>query len=267
MNLAALTLLLGQLAAMPPADDVVDQFEHRVYTYTGGPYDNEPFHYRLLAPRRIEPGRKYPLVLFLHGAGERGDDNKLQLLYLPEMMASEHYRQRFECFLLAPQCRSGQKWVDVDFGDTTPAPMAEPSHQLQAVLGMLRQVEQQYPIDPQRLYLTGLSMGGYGSWDLAVRFPRRFAAVVPICGGGDETQAARLVDVPIWAVHGSADKAVPVERSRRMIEAIRRAGGNPRYLELEGVPHNSWTPAYSDPDGVLKWMFQQVNDRTAPPTN
>jgi predicted peptidase len=101
-------------------------------------------------------------------------------------------------------------------------------------------------------------MGGYGSWDLAARRPELFAAVVPICGGGDEHAAERLLKTPIWAVHGDADTAVPVERSRRMIEAIKAAGGQPKYSELPGVGHNSWTPAYSDPEGVLPWMFEQV---------
>jgi predicted peptidase len=101
-------------------------------------------------------------------------------------------------------------------------------------------------------------MGGYGSWELATRMPDRFAAVVPICGGGDEHWADHLVNVPIWAWHGDADPAVPVERSRKMIEAIKQSGGHPKYTELKGVGHNSWTPAYSDPEGPIPWMFEHV---------
>ena len=100
-------------------------------------------------------------------------------------------------------------------------------------------------------------MGGFGSWDLGTRFASYWAAVAPICGGGDELYADRLEHVPVWAWHGAADDVVPVERSRRMIDAIRRAGGQPKYTELTGVGHDSWTPAYTDPQGLLPWIFSQ----------
>jgi predicted peptidase len=109
-------------------------------------------------------------------------------------------------------------------------------------------------VDPARIYLTGLSMGGYGTWDLAARQPERFAAILPICGGGDEATAPRLAKLPIWCFHGDADTVVPVERSRTMIAAVRAAGGSPKYSELPGVGHDSWTPAYRDP-AVLDWLF------------
>ena len=112
------------------------------------------------------------------------------------------------------------------------------------------------PIDPGRIYLTGLSMGGYGAWELAARIPERFAAVAPICGGGDEAQAAKLVGLPIWCFHGADDKVVPVERSRSMVAAIKAAGGEPKFSELPGVGHDSWTPAYRD-GALLGWLFQQ----------
>lgn len=108
-----------------------------------------------------------------------------------------------------------------------------------------------------RVYLTRLSVGGFGSWELALRRPDLFAAVVPICGGGSPDRAERLVDVPIWAVHGDADRSVPVEHSREMIDAIRKAGGNSRYTELPGVGHDCWTRTYAERDGVIAWMFQQ----------
>lgn len=253
-------LLVMELAAMP-SELALNRFEERVHVYTGGDYDHEPFKYRLMSPPLIEPGKKYPVVLFLHGAGERGDDNALQLLYLPDQMAQNDWRVNFPCFLIAPQCRSEKKWVDVPWDAMETEMPSEPSHQMQVALGILDNVLENLPADPQRVYLTGLSMGGYGSWDAAIRYPERFAAVAPICGGGDERGAARLVDVPIWAFHGDQDEAVPVERTRRMIKAIIDAGGEPKYTEFPGVGHNSWTPAYSDPNGLLPWMFEQVNDR------
>ena len=130
---------------------------------------------------------------------------------------------------------------------------------MQAVLAAVDDVLANFPVDPRRLYLTGLSMGGYGSWDLGTRAAEWWAAVVPICGGGDELYADRLARVPVWAWHGDADVVVPVSRSRTMIEAIRRAGGSPRYTELADVGHDSWTPAYTS-RVVLDWMFAQRRD-------
>jgi predicted peptidase len=254
-------LLAWEIAAMPPpADEIVDRFEAQDFTLGSGD-EKVVFHYRLLKPTKIEPGKLYPLVLFLHGAGERGDDNKMQLLYFPELMASDANREKYPCYLLAPQCREGKKWVDVDWSAPKSSPQSDLGEEARAVLGMLDETERKYPVDRNRVYLTGLSMGGYGSWALAIQDPQRWAAVVPICGGADETQASKLVGVPIWAFHGSDDKAVPVERSQKMIAAIRAAGGSPKYSELPGVGHNSWTPAYTDPEGVIPWMFGQVNRR------
>ena len=125
-----------------------------------------------------------------------------------------------------------------------------------AAIKALEEIIASEPIDTTRIYLTGLSMGGYGSWDLVARMPNRFAAVVPVCGGGDEKTAPLFANVPVWCFHGDADKAVPVEHSRRMIAAIKSAGGTPKYSELPGVGHDSWTPAYRDPQ-VLDWIFSQ----------
>jgi predicted peptidase len=213
------------------------------------------FGYRLLAPVKIEPDSKYPLVVFLHGAGERGADNVLQLKYLPAWLAAPAVRERHPCFVLAPQCRMDERWVDVSWADKTSMPRAaEPTTDLRAVMAMLEAVLNDEPIDPDRVYLTGISMGGFGTWDLASRMPDRFAALLPICGGGDERTAARIAGIPTWVVHGDADKAVPVERSRSMVKALEAAGGRPKYVEMPGVGHDTWTPTYHDP-AVLDWLF------------
>jgi predicted peptidase len=261
--LHALTLLLiaFQQDAKSDMNDAAKAFEEKSIRYTGGEYKDEEFKYRLLSPAKVEAGKKYPLVVFLHGAGERGDDNVAQLQYFPEMMAKAEYHEKYPCFIIAPQCREGKSWSG--FGrrrnnaGNTASDANEPSDQLKVVMQILEKTIKENPVDTSRLYLTGLSMGGYGSWDWATREPARFAAVVPICGGGDDSKADRLVKLPIWAVHGDKDEAVPVERTRTMIAAIKKAGGNPKYTELAGVGHNSWTPAYNDPDGVVKWMFEQ----------
>ena len=206
--------------------------------------------YRLMSSAKTKSGERYPLVVFLHGAGEKGDDNQAQLLGLPEQMAEAGWRKRFPCFLLAPQCPTQSYWTNLD----------------DEMIGLIREVMERQPIDPERVYLTGLSMGGFGCWALAAKEPELFAAVVPICGGGDPASASRLAKIPIWAVHGDADLAVPVEQSRTMIAAIREAGGKPNYTELKGVEHNSWTQTYRDPNGVLKWMFEQRNRRATDST-
>jgi predicted peptidase len=258
MNALACLFVAG--AVLMQKDATLDAFEDHEIKYTGGEYKDEAFHYRLMKPAKIEPDKKYPVVLFLHGAGERGDDNKKQLLYLPEQMATPEAREKYPCFLIAPQCRKGKTWAGLGRSSNGES-NDEPGEQMQVAIAILKEVEAKYPVDPKRVYLTGLSMGGYGSWDLARRRPDWFAAVVPICGGGKPETADRLVKVPIWAAHGDADSVVPVARTREMIEAVKAAGGTPKYSELPGVGHNSWDPAYQDPKGPLPWMFEQVNDR------
>jgi predicted peptidase len=142
--------------------------------------------------------------------------------------------------------RTRAPWVDLVVGPG----------QLHRVPALVDDVLATEAADPQRVYLTGLSMGGYGAWDLAARMPKRFAALLPICGGGDEATAARLASLPIWCFHGADDTVVLPGRSRSMIAAVKAAGGSPRYAELKGVGHDSWTPAYRDPV-VLDWLFAQ----------
>jgi predicted peptidase len=242
-----------------PTTDQLDKLYEARTVRVAPAKDVEPveFAYRLLGPTSITPGTRYPLVIFLHGAGERGNDNLSQLKYFPTWVAEPSARKAHPCFVLAPQCRDEQKWVEVDWSKIESTPQSPtPTVDMLAVIAALEDTLQREPIDPARIYLTGLSMGGYGSWDLAARMPDRFAAVLPICGGGDEATAAKIKDLPIWCFHGDADTAVRVERSRTMIEALRAAGGAPKYSELAGVGHDSWTPAYRDPD-VLAWLFAQ----------
>jgi predicted peptidase len=242
---------------------MTDAFADRSVTVTedGGPV---VFRYRLLEPppglagSAESAGRKVPVVLFLHGAGERGSDNEKQLEYLPTWLVEPAARERYPCYLVAPQCRADHWWVEVDWSDRASTRQATaPTADMAAAVAALEATLAHQAADPRRVYLTGLSMGGFGAWDLAARMPGRFAALVPICGGGDERTAPRLVDLPVWCFHGDADTVVPVERSQRMIAALEAAGGRPKYSELPDVGHDSWTPAYRDP-ATLEWLFRQA---------
>ena len=237
---------------------LTDLYQDRTITFTGGEYQNETIHYRLMSPEVVEPGKTYPLVIFLHGAGERGTDNELQLLYFPTQMAEEKWRKKYPCFILAPQCRPERKWMEVDWASPSdPVTPEEVSEQSLAVEQMIQKTLKEEPIDRSRVYLTGLSMGGFGSFDLGARHPEWFAAVAPICGAADPKKMAALKNVPVYIVHGDNDTVVPAERSRSAVRALKEAGASPIYKELPGVGHNSWTPGYSDEEGLVPWMFKQ----------
>lgn len=248
--------LLNCVATM--AAELPDGFQVRSLQFTAGEYKDETFRYLVLPPTDVEPGKKYPLVLFLHGAGERGDDPHKLLPHFPSQMARPEWRRQYPCFLVVPQCREGSMWSHAAWSDRESSPLPEtPTVQLQMAKAVLDRSMTELPVDRRRVYLTGLSMGGFGSWELAMRHPDIFAALAPVCGGGDETRADRLKNIPIWTAHGSADRVVWPERTRRMVDAVRKAGGTVRYTEFDGVGHNSWTPFYSQPDGVVAWMFRQ----------
>lgn len=228
------------------------EYVARVYTNKAGAM----LPYRLLIPENYQPGKKYPLVLFLHGAGERGNNNQAQLVHGAPLFQTPQVRKDFPCFVIAPQCPEGKKWVEIDWAADSGVQPAQPSDPMQLVVELLLHLPQEFSIDAQRVYVTGLSMGGFGTWDLITRYPNRFAAAAPICGGGDANVAAKAVKTPIWAFHSSDDPVVKVIRSRAMIDALRQAGGKPRYTEYEGLGHFSWGKAYSEPE-LLTWMFSQ----------
>lgn len=212
--------------------------------------------YQLMAPAQVEKGKTYPLVIFLHGAGERGNDNQKQSVHGVPQFASEANRKKYPCFLIAPQCPEGKKWAEVDWSADTHETPKEPSEPAKLLLELIAQFTKDHSVDSERIYLTGLSMGGYGTWDLLARHPELFAAGVPVCGGGDEKTAPLLKKVPIWAFHGAKDTVVKPARSRNMIKAILEAGGQPKYVEYPEVGHDSWNKAYSDPE-LFAWLFAQ----------
>jgi predicted peptidase len=219
----------------------------------------QDYRYQVYVPRAYDPGQHWPVILFLHGAGERGGDGSLQTVVgLGDAVRRDP--ARFPALIVFPQAPADGQWAGA------PA---------EAAMAALDAVMARYATDPDRVYLTGISMGGNGAWYLAYRHPDRFAAVAPICGwveshprfargqvvpgqDGEPFQALahRLADVPIWIFHGDADTAVPVEQSRRAAAALEAAGADVRYTELPGVGHNSWDPAYQSSE-LSHWLFQQ----------
>lgn len=212
--------------------------------------------YRHIAPEKTAAGKTYPLVLFLHGAGERGDDNTAQLKHGISAILEGAERLGEPCFLIAPQCPADQWWAPIDHGTMRLSAAGKPNPLLDAVLALVDDTMKRQPVDPKRFYVTGLSMGGFGTWDLLGRVPEKIAAAVPICGGGDPSLAARFKDVPIWAFHGEADPTVPVKSTKDMIAALEKAGGKPKSTFYPNVPHDSWTRTYADPE-VIRWIFAQ----------
>ncbi|MBK8976985.1 MAG: hypothetical protein IPM29_13800 [Planctomycetes bacterium] len=226
----------------------------RQVTIETGPLAGRTFAYRLLLPATIGPDERLPVVLFLHGAGERGDDNVEQVRHFPERMAREAYRERYRTIVIAPQCPRGERWVDVAWNATDGEHTGDARY-LDVARAALARTLAEEPCDPDRVYLTGLSMGGFGAWSLACAEPERFAALLPICGGGDPARAERLADLPLWTWHGAADPVVPVDYTRRMVAAVRAAGGAPLYTELPAEGHGAWNAAYAIEAGALDWLF------------
>jgi predicted peptidase len=205
--------------------------------------------YRLLKPGSQKENERYPLVIFLHGSGERGNDNVITLNHIAPLFLNESNRTKYPCFVLVPQCPAGENWTYPDW-------YQEPKEPLSSVVKLIDSLKSLPFIDASRIYITGLSMGGYGTWYLLTKYPDKFAAAIPICGGGDIHQVEKFKHVPIWDFHGTKDTAVPVERSRSMIRALKEAGGKPKYTEYKKVGHDSWVNAYQEPD-LLPWLFAQ----------
>lgn len=218
--------------------------------------DGTVVKYRWSAPEKIEAGKTYPLVLFLHGAGERGIDNAAQLKHGVNTILENSKKLGQPIFLIAPQCPPGRWWspVSLEIGQLSEAD--EPNALLDALLDLTKETEKKFPVDSKRFYVTGISMGGFATWDLLGRAPKRIAAAIPICGGGDPTLVKRYENTPIWTFHGEADPTVPMKTTQIMISALEKAGGKPKVTYYPGVEHDSWTQTYDNIE-VTRWLFEQ----------
>lgn len=213
----------------------------------------EKLNYQAYYPKEITPN--LPIVLFLHGAGERGNNNTVQTKHVvPQLI--KYSQNNKPCIVIAPQCPSKQQWANISWKLKHHRMTEYPSTPLKLALQLLDKTIEKHKVNKSRIYIVGLSMGGYGTWDAIQRKPNYFAAAVPICGGGDVEKGPLLTKLPIWVWHGDKDGAVPVYRSRSMVESIKKAGGSPIYTELKGVGHNAWTPA-SESKELWDWLFLQ----------
>jgi predicted peptidase len=197
-------------------------------------------NYQLYLPADYgkEQGKKWPLIVFLHGAGERGDDiNLVKKHGPPKLLDAKNDLAVANFIVVSPQCPANKWWEPRD------------------VITLLDEVSQKYDVDPDRVYLTGLSMGGFGTWETASRFPERFAAIAPICGGGDPRRVRTLKDMPTWVFHGDKDPTVPVQRSIEMVEALKQLGNDAKFTRYPEAGHDSWTVTYNNPQ-LYEWFLQ-----------
>jgi predicted peptidase len=195
--------------------------------------------YLLHLPPGYNKRRRWPLILFLHGMGERGSELEAVKVHGIPRVAEEKPELLARFITISPQCPANTYWT----------------HELDALNGLLDHALEQYSVDPTRIYLTGLSMGGFGTWFLGMSCPERFAAMVPICGGGEPYGAVLLKDVPIWVFHGAKDRIVRPAESRRMVRALKAAGGNVKLTIYPEAEHDSWTETYNNPE-LYDWFLQ-----------
>ena len=224
-------------------------------------HQNDTLPYRILIPDNYNSQSPFPLLLFLHGAGERGSDNKSQLVHGSFLFKSEDFRNNYPAIVVFPQCPEKSSWANVkrnydmlngkkfDFFKEI-----SENKQLIMVEKLLDFIEKKYSIDPTRRYVGGLSMGGMGTFELVARNPDYFAAAFPICGGGNPDWSDLLKTTPFWIFHGEDDGVVSVDFSRKMYEALGKEKASVRLTIYPEVNHNSWDNAFAEPD-LMHWLF------------
>jgi predicted peptidase len=240
--LLALGILCCSTLTFSQADDKKEKHGFVDHVFKGAGSDESK--YFVFVPHDYKKGAKpYPLIVFLHGRG--GSSSDVKKLANGGLAAAIHKNEKtFGFIVVFPQApKPGNIWL-------TNSP------ENQRAMQILAEVQKTYTVDPKRIYLTGLSSGGFGTWHLAVEHPEKWAAIVPICGGGDPSQAKRIKNIPCWCFHGAADKTVKVDLSRQMISALKAAGGTPKYTEYPGVDHNCWDKAYATTE-LYEWLLKQ----------
>lgn len=254
-NLFSLSLCLLLSVAAYAGDKA--SFLKKQFTASNG----YQLNYRVLYPLNYCPDQQYPVILFLHGAGERGADNEKQLVHGGTMFASYENQSKYPAIIIAPQCPEDIWWSQYTRpekpGDKRVYPVSTPiTKPMAAVKELLDSYIAKGVVDTKRIYVNGLSMGGMGTFDIVLRFPKVFAAATPICGGANLERLTNFKGKTAFSIyHGAADSTVDVQFSRDAYEALQKAGVDVRYKEYPGVNHNSWDNAFAEPD-YLSWMWQ-----------
>jgi predicted peptidase len=242
MRAAALSVLCSSIVLASALATAALADDQTPLTFKKRISHDEELHYLLHLPQGYDKSdrtKEWPLVLFLHGAGERGSDLEMVKKHGPPKLIAAG--KDIPAIVVSPQCPKDQWWND----------------HLEGLMALLDEVEKKHHVDRNRVYVTGLSMGGFGTWGLISRWADRFAAAIPICGGGSRLGLQRALDLPIWAFHGDADETVPVEESTRLIELMQSRGAkNVKLTVYPAVKHDSWTQTYDDP-AVWEWLFAQ----------
>jgi predicted peptidase len=217
----------------------------------------DTLNYRMLFPD-WDTLRKYPLVIFLHGSGERGNDNESQLKFGVMHFAEDKTSSMYPAFIIAPQCPQNMRWANIYENSSTSEIhlLQPPSKPMKLLIELIQKIKKEFPVDDNRIYITGLSMGGYGTYDAIERYPQLFAAAVPVCGAGDTSKAASIANIPIWIFHGAEDPTVSPKYSLQMLEALTKAGAHPGFTQYPEVGHFSNKGVYTDPQ-MIAWLFRQ----------
>lgn len=240
-----------------------DLFSKKLYIH-----DNDTLKYRLLLPKGFSGDKQYPLVLFLHGAGERGNDNKKQLVHGSSLFTNKKNRDSFPAIVVFPQCPKEDYWSNVKI-DRAKKGLAKfkykrsgkPTKSMSLVLNLMDDMTHKPYVKKNQVYVGGLSMGGMGTFDILKRRPNMFAAAFPICGGGNPKSTKKYADkVSLWIFHGGKDDVVDPYFSLRMVTALREKGADVKLSYFENNNHNSWDSAFAEP-GLLTWLFSKSKSK------
>lgn len=249
-------LLMANSALLAQDADLLSHFEAKRHIE-----GNDTLPYLLYCSSKAEFSEDaLPLVVFLHGAGERGNNNTDQLRHCIRFFLDDSVSTRYPFLLMAPQCPAEQRWVNTDWRLLEHEMEAEPTAQLQAVFTVIDSLIASGSADPSRVYISGISMGGFGVWDAIQRHPEKFAAAIAICGGGDPHYAEEIKAMPIYIFHGQRDKLVKPSRSQQMYDALQDVGNMETvYVTYPDQGHLCWDRAFSTP-GLFKWLFSKKKD-------
>lgn len=223
-------------------------------------FENDTLNYRVLKPLDYDPKKQYPVHLFLHGSGERGNNNSSQLTHGGKLFLKKENREKYNSWVIFPQCKENDRWPSLSsdlWNKNLENKIIEPNESLGLVIKMMDEFIERKEVNKNKIYVSGLSMGGMGTFELLFRRPNMFAAATPICGNGI-TQLAKLYadKVPLWIFHGSDDKVITPKHSLKMAKAIINSGGSPRMTLYENVGHDSWNNAFAEKD-FLKWIHSK----------